>query len=309
MIPSDQNTFTDADFTEMLNEEIQYFAVPHLMRTHEEYLVKSIDYALDTDSEQRYQIPSRAVGNKLRDAALVTIDQAFPNRPIRYYELSRVSLEELSDFNDDYVADYTNSFYIEDNDLVLLDQQPFSSGTLRMFFYLKPGTLVDDAEAGVISGIDTTTGVITLTEFPSNFSTLPMMDFVQSKSPNNVYAFDKQPLSVDTATRTVTFDPEDLPSELSVGDYLNIAGETIVPQLPTELHAVLAQRVAVAALHALGDTEGAQMAETRLQMMERATNDLIDNRVEGAPQKIRNRNNTLTEATYGTGSSKRRGSF
>ncbi len=40
-----------------------------------------------------------------------------------------------------------------------------------------------------------------------------------------------------------TFD-EGIPAGIAVGDYLCTAGETPIPQMPTEIHTVLAQRVA-----------------------------------------------------------------
>jgi hypothetical protein len=61
----------------------------------------------------------------------------------------------------------------------------------------------------------------------------------------------------------------------------------------------LAQRVAVACLEALGDEQGLMAAQRRLEMMEKSSNDLIDNRVEGAPEKITNRHGTLREAVGG----------
>lgn len=305
MIPSDQNTFTDQDFLDMLNEEVQYFAVPRLLRTHEEYLVDFEDVEL-TSATREYSIPYRAVGNKLRDVALITKDSVTGD-VTNYHELSRVSLEELSDFNGSYTVDYTEAFYVQSNKIILLDQVPVASGYLRQFFYLRPNKLVLDAQAGVITGIDRTTGIITLNEFPNTFSTLPKMDFVGNQTPNVIYNYDITPSATDVNTKTVTFATTDIPSDLIVGDYINVAGESIVPQLPTEFHPVIAQRVAIACLEALGDQQGLSIAQSRLQMMEKASTDLIDNRVEGAPQKINNRHGPLKQAVYGSQSNRRRG--
>jgi hypothetical protein len=178
-----------------------------------------------------------------------------------------------------------------------------------MHYYLRPNTLVLNSKAGRICDIDTTTGVVTIETFPDAFANVPVMDFINAKSPNNIISFDKQPTSVDSITKTITFATTDLPSDLEIGDYLNVKQETIVPQLPVELHAILAQRVAVAALEALGDQEGLLAAQKRLDMMERSSTDLIDNRVEGAPEKINNRHGTLREAVLRNSVSRKRGSF
>jgi len=297
MIPSDQNTFTDEDFLEMLNEELQYFGIPHLLRTHEEYLLTFEDIPLD-NANGKYPIPYRAVGNKLREASYVTNVSGLTGSAgsEQVYELARISVEDLPDYNNYASSRYAQAFYLENNNLVLLGEMPISDAVLRMHFYLRPNTLVLDNKAGLIQSFDAATGTVVLESFPESFASSPDMDFVQHKSPNIILGYDKSPISVDSATRTVVFDVDDMPTDLEVGDYLNVAQETIVPQLPVELHAILAQRVAVAATEALGDQEALIAAQKRLEMMERASNDIIDNRVEGAPEKITNRHGTLREA-------------
>lgn len=292
-IPNDQNTFSDSDFLDMLNEEISYFGIPHLLRTHEEYLVTFLDTEVDSSTEQfEFDIPERAIGNKLRDVAFVDDNDNF-------YELSRVSLEDLSDYNyrGDNLNDYTEAFYIKGNKIILVDSLPVGNGVIRQFFYLKPNSLVLEERAAKITSIDTNTGNVVLDKVPSGFSNLPKMDFVQSRSPNLILNFDITPSAINIATKTLTFTTTDIPERLKVGDYVNFAGEAVVPQLPSELHGILAQRVAVAALEALGDSQNMQLAQNRLDMMEKSVNDLIDNRVDGAPQKLKNRHGTLTEAT------------
>ena len=302
MIPSDQNTFTDEDFLEMLNEEMQYFGIPHLLRTHEEYLLVFDDIVLD--GSDRYEIPYRAIGNKLREISLVTVSGTNGETTDQILELSRISVEDLPDFNSYSSSRYSQAFYVESNHIVLLGEVPTSGTVLRMHYYLRPNAFVVDKSAGVISSIDTVGGVITVTTFPTGFSSSPDMDFIKHRSPNTIMGRDITPLSVDSNTRTITFTPGDIPTNLIVGDYLNVAQETIVPQLPVELHAILAQRVAVAALEALGDQEGLAAAQRRLDAMEKSSNDIIDNRVEGAPEKISKRHGTLRDALSG---SKRRG--
>ena len=46
-------------------------------------------------------------------------------------------------------------------------------------------------------------------------------------------------------------------------------------------------------LEALGDVEGMKMAQNELERMEYNSQTLIDNRVEGAPQKVVNRHSSL----------------
>jgi hypothetical protein len=300
MIPSDQSTFTDEDFLEMLNEEIQYFGVPHLLRTHEEYLMTHVDVPI-VAGKSEYSIPERAIGNKLRDVAYVDTAGS-------YYELARADVEHLSDYSSASVSDYPNSFYLKDNKVILIDGIP-TTGVLRMFFYMKPNKLVEDDLAGVITDIDRTTGVITISEFPDAFETAVLYDFIGHASPNRILDYDITPVSVNGTLKILTFNIAEIPEDLQIGDYINVSGETTVAQLPEELHPILAQRVAIAALEAMSDTEAAATAQRKLDKMEESSNTLIDNRVEGAPEKILNRHSPLRAATQGFGSSRQRGRY
>ena len=129
MLPSDENTFTDEDYLEMLNEELQYFGVPHLLRTHEEYLLVFQDFALD--GSQRYEIPYRALGNKLRDLSYVS---GVDSNSEQISELSRISVDELSDYGNYNTSTYAQSFYLESNNIVILGEVPTANTALRMHY-------------------------------------------------------------------------------------------------------------------------------------------------------------------------------
>jgi hypothetical protein len=68
-----------------------------------------------------------------------------------------------------------------------------------------------------------------------------------------------------------------------------VAGESCIPNVPTELHAILAQRVACRVLEAIGDTQSLQNANSKLQEMEGKAGVILDSRVEGAVHKVVNR--------------------
>jgi len=297
MIPDDTSTFTDDDIIAILNEEIDAGLLTTLLALNEEHLVYSEEVSL-TAGVKKYAIPYRAVGNKLRDVAAINGSQI--------KELSRISLESISDY--DYLnTDYSDSvFYVEGNDIVLVDSGNSNFDRLRFYYYLRPNVIVKEKNVGTISNIDTTTGVITLVDFPSAFSSLGQMDFVAKRSPNKIYKFDVQPTTSNQNTRTITFTPSDLPSGLMVGDYICNREETPVPNLPTELHPVLAQRAAIHILEALGDNEGLNNARLKLLQMEQSISSLIDNRVEGAPQKIKPRHSPLVQSTNHMSTRRRR---
>lgn len=87
-----------------------------------------------------------------------------------------------------------------------------------------------------------------------------------------------------------------IPDEIVIGDTVVAADTTIYPNVPTELHSMLAQRVACRCLEALGDQQGLAAANAKLAEMELKTGSLIDNRIEGAPLKVVNRHGFLRQS-------------
>lgn len=369
MLPSSQETFLDADFLEMATEEVNIGMMSFLMKAHEEHLVYTEDVPIQSGVDS-YEIPARAQGNKLRDVSIVDSNGGI-------YELSRFSLEDISDFKGPYNYNETNGFYIQNNYVKLNNLSLNESYSLRMSFYLRPNSLVVAKRAGTISQITTTKEVDTLsplsgsitaisvanptvvtcashgltdgdfiriassdstpsidgdyqislidsnsftiavnvtvsgstaswnklievnqlffTTLPEHFSVDYAYDLVQNISPNKIVAYDLRCNNVDTTLKTISIPTEDF-NDFKVKQFITIAEETIVPNIPTELHPILAQRVAVACLEALGDEANKQSAERKLQQMELNANSLVYDRVEGAKLKIRNRHSTLAQA-------------
>lgn len=141
---------------------------------------------------------------------------------------------------------------------------------------------------------------LTVDEFSDAFSQDNLFDFVQHVSPNKIIHYDIQVNSFDKNTRSLSFASSQIPNVVE-GNYITLAEETIVPNIPTELHPILAQRVAVACLEAMGDEANKQSAERKLAAMERDAGTFLDNRVEGASQKIKSRHSPLVSTlnTFG----------
>ena len=297
MIPKDQSTFTTCDIIDIMNEEFGIHILPMVLRAHEEYYVIDEDQPLSACTI-RYKIPYRAIGNKLRDVQFVDSGGT-------QYEMTRVSLESRPEYQGNYTNNQFLTFYLQSDSIVLMQNQ-ISNGSIRSSYYLRPNELVKDDRAAVITvvcvGCCTTT--FTVCPFPAHFTSSLEYDFVQGESPNNIIGFDRCVVSVNATTKTLIFcncclttidlfsvTPQQL--TFAVGDHILQKEETIVPQLPTELHPIIAQRTAIKMLEALGDTEGMRNAQQELERMEYNAMTLIDNRVEGAPQKITNRHSIL----------------
>lgn len=286
-IPTDTSAYQDEDILDILNEEVTQGLLATIMSLNEEHMVDHID--VDYDGSGKVKIPERAVGNKLRDIAYI--------RSGNIYELSRISLEELSDYRNDFNSGYNDLVYVE-GDTIKFVTNDVQADKIRIYFYMAPNNLILEKECGQIFSItdnldETTT--ITLKAFPEDFSNNSIIDFVSNKVPNKIIGCDITPISSNKNLKTVTFNNADLPESLSTNDWICPQYGTPYINLPPEMHPLLAQRAAIFILEALGDSEGLRNAMTRIQQMETSIQTILESRIEGAPQKINPRHSTLTE--------------
>jgi hypothetical protein len=96
---------------------------------------------------------------------------------------------------------------------------------------------------------------------------------------------------------SIPTDPNNLPI---VGDYICLANECIIPQVPSDLHSGLAERTCARILAALGDQTGLQASMAKIADIQANEITLLDNRVESSPQKIIARNSILRYQSYGS---------
>ncbi len=115
-----------------------------------------------------------------------------------------------------------------------------------------------------------------------------------------------------TFNRTQLLVPSGTVSEASIsyvlapivpGDYMCLANECIIPQIPPDLHNGLAERTAARILAAIGDQQGLMASNEKIKEIEQRQGNLLQNRSEGNPQKIANRHSLLR---YGSRSGRRR---
>lgn len=288
LVPENQSTFSEQDFLDIATEEMNIGLVPLVLQMNEDYYLYNVDIPL-VQGQTKYQIPYRAIGNKLRDVSFVDTNG-------NVNEMTRIGIGDL------YAWNFGNSqslgmFYIANNEICLAPDNintNYPSGTyLRATIYLRPNSLVPNDEVGVITNIDRNTGIITMSAFPEDFDITKELDFIQHRSPHKIYSYDNTAVAMDSTLKTITFDVDDIPAELSINDRIALATETDIPQLPSDLHVVLAHRTAIKLLEALGDTQSVETATAKLNEMQSNATVLISNRVDDAPRKAVNYNSTL----------------
>jgi len=285
-IPENQSTFQEEDFLAFINEELSLNMVPMIMSLHEDYFLFQQDDAL-VANQADYPIPSRAVGNKLREIQYVDSND-------NVFEMTRIGVGDIPDFQGAFTQNHAYTFYLKNNNVVLIPK-PTSSvvGSLRFYYYIRPSELVPESRVGIINDINTVTNTITVSNstFPTNFVLTETYDLYKAGSPHSQLSIDITASAIDSSTKTITF--SELPTQLAVGDHVALSCESIIPQVPSDLHVLLAQYVAERILESIGDAQGLAVAKSKTAQMEVRSGTVIDSRVDDAPIKLVNRNGVL----------------
>jgi len=284
--PISQITFSDENLLAFAQEEIELKLLPNILAVKEEFYVTLATIPL-VDNQSDYEIPYRAVGNKVRSVF-------YEQSPGTMLSLAHVPIELLNNYTINTFPYQFAGFVLENDHLKLVPKiASGAQGNLLVRYYLRPNSVVKMARGARITSIDRTTGVIEVVNGATGAKTVPtniningQIDFIKGKSTNKTYSFDISAASVNAAGGTITFALSDIPDQLVVGDWICTAGETVIPQVPPELHVMLAQAVACRILESIGDSQGLQNATAKLQEMEQKLLSVIDSRVESPFRKI-----------------------
>lgn len=244
MLPSTTEALSTADYLALADEELQTFVVPLLMSVREEYFVTTLDVSVASGTAN-YGIPARAIGGKVR---FVQVNDGSGT----YVPFRRIDAERAHEYV--YSGDSPAGYRMEGGNLVIVPT-PSATSTIRVSYFARPGRLVPTTEAAQITVINTGTRVVTLSAtIPATFTTAELYDLVAGKPGFATLGID---LAVTAASGTSMTFTATLPTGLAVGDYVALAGESPIPQIPVEIMPLLAQRVAFKAQEALGDPRAA----------------------------------------------------
>lgn len=257
-----------------MTEELQTVIAPQILSVHEEFWIYFEDQPF-VDGIQKYKIPTRAIGNKLKDIVAIDGGGNIQNLPRLTY--TDISQSGFNDFHRLY------GFYLEGSDVHLYPDDNYIGSDIRMYYYRRPSDLVVESAAGEITLINTVSKEVTVGAAPTSWTTSNIFDFVKGIPP--FYSLgDDQPITMIGAN-TLTF-TNDLPAGLEVGDWVALNSESPIPQLQYEGHPLLAQRGAIKVLEALGDAAGLQAAKQEYAQLHKDFFILINPRVDEEPKKL-----------------------
>jgi hypothetical protein len=197
-IPTNQNTFTDANILSFADEELALSLVPSIMSLHEDHLLYQ-DITPLIAGQTEYEIPYRAVGNKLYDLQFQDING-------NVLHMSQTTWSDQPAYNGAYTTNLVYAYYVRNNRVGLLPTfNGINTGSLRFMYYIRPSSLVPSNQVCVINNIDLISGTITFDTIPTGYNTNTKVDFYKFKSPHTILNIDVLPLSVSTTNNTMVF--------------------------------------------------------------------------------------------------------
>lgn len=293
-LSSDDSAFSDANCLAAANRALKAIFVPAIRSIRAEYYVTHVDETIVADQAE-YRIPHRSATNSVRQ--VFWIDSASSK-----HELHPATVGETVEYER---TGRPVRYAVRDDRLVLLPTPNAALGTLRILYERRPSSLVlvsscQDITAVGVEGSET---AVILSGTESTFDNLSV-DIVRCKPPFSLAVrdatFDKQTVfDVDYLVYT----PASWDTTPAVGDYMCLAGETCFPQIPVELHPMLALASAIKLLRPI-DREYSLELQTEFDIQCPRILSSLTPRNQGRSQKLINPDSMLrrgTSSRWGSG--------
>lgn len=284
-IPANQPLMTDQNFLDLANDVIRDRMVPLFLSTNQNYFVTYVDLPM-TQGVKKYPIHYRAVGRALRDLKLkYNLDN------IRMVDMRLIALEDEHLFINQTLP---TGFYFSGDSIMVVPEPNSSTYIMRQFFNLQPNRMVTMDQAAKVLAV--AGNVLTVDAIPTAMIAPLKVDFIQGKAGCSTISYD---VTLQGAgSNQLTFASADDVAGVEVGDYVALAQESPVMQLPDEAQQLLETATADRVLYAIGDYEGSAAMQKDAKLQEANLLKIIQPRIEGEQTKIINRNGLLRGRGY-----------
>lgn len=259
--------FTDQEILDLASDALISEVAPMYIAAREEYYTYDKDHSVVSGTAS-YSIPHRAVNASLREVKLISGTQIL--------NLDRIDPEDILSTS----TGTPEAFYLQGNNVVLYPTPNASGDTLRLTYFIRPNSLVPTSECAQITAISGTTLTATI---PSGWSTSSSFDLIQGTSGFELKGIDLAATTVNAGSIIMTATP---PSNLAVGDYICLAGESCFPHIPADAHQLLVHLTVAACLESMGDQVNLVPAAAKVQLLKQALGAMLGNRIQGAPRKF-----------------------
>lgn len=283
-VPAAQQLIGDTGFLELGDDVMLDKMVPLVLSTRQDFFVVS-DEVQTVSGVSEVDIPSRAIGRGLRD-----IKYSYDGTNTGVRSLALITIEDEHKFARE--GDPCG-FYFKGDKVILVPTPQSDDQYTQRWYDLRPGKLVQTSAAGQVTAISVgaTQTVVTVAAIPSTFIASTVVDFIQGSQGNSTLAMDVTITNV--AGTQITFDVDDVPTSLAVGDWIALAEQSPVVQLPDDCHPLFETLVCHRILYAIGDYDGASQLLSDAVEQEKNLKILLEPRIIGEQTKIINRNGLL----------------
>lgn len=259
--PVGNNTFTPARLIRLSTMELQTPIMKQIMSTRGGYYLTYADYDDPTEiQEGLFPIPSDCVAGALSIVQLIQDTSIIPVNPI----------DESEQFSTDSPTSTSYGYYMIGNYVQILPKPIV--GKARLWYIKRTSNLILTSSAAQVTAI--AGAVISVSSVPSTLLVGVSVDACGDQPPFNVLGTRE---ITDITGTDITLDVS--VTDLAVGDWLALEGQTPIPQIPVEFRLLLAWRVVELAWELQGYMEKAAAAKKRREEYVMDTFGLITPRV------------------------------
>jgi hypothetical protein len=277
--PISNNTYGLADIVALMDNELSLGVVPLIKKTQQNYFVTNVDVTI-VNGQSSYTMPTRAVGNALRDVVL--LDSA--GNEVALNNLEREYIKVQFPFN--FVPSiWSFGQYVTANEVNLYNTliQNYTVYKLRFITERRPGGLTLSTNCGQVSVI--TGNVLTLSNVDPTWTTSTTFDIINQLPPFQSRGDD---LTISNITgQQVTFN--NLPSSVAKGDWVCPAMLSCIPQIPYEFFPLLTERTVATIAEAMDMSQLLASSKAKIQEFEANAAALARPRVTGSVKLIINK--------------------
>jgi len=281
-MPANQALLDNSGMLRMANSVMRDKLTPVILSANQNFFVTKKEEVTVTDQAE-YAIPYRSVGRTLRDLKMrQTATASYGDR-----DMSLIALEDAHMFPQ---SGTPSGFYFMGDKFVLAPKPISADWTLVLYYDLQPSRLVLITAAALVQSVSS--NIVTCASVPTTMLAGTAVDFVKGRQGCATVGMDAAITAV-TATEITFATAADIPTGIGAGDYIALAQESPVLQIPDEGQPLLETMTAERICYAIGDFDGAAKLMAEAQEQEKNFLKLIEPRIQGAQTKIVNRRGLL----------------
>lgn len=279
-VPQGNATFTAAQFLAIGNTQMRTKVAPKIASCRENYWLATEYIDIDPDTN-RYAIPSKSIGSSFTDIKVAS--------GTNLIHLMRLEVSDL--YSTQFSTFSSYGYYLEDGSVRLLPTT--LSGQVVFWYYRIPSKLVPVSECAQILSI--TDNAIEVASVPTAFINGGELDIVSQSPGFNVLLKDTEPTSIVGTTLTFS----SVPSDIAVGDWVCLSGQSCIIQCPLEWIEVLVQQTVCKVYQIQGYAQKLKLALDDLKEMETNAMSVVSPRTVESAKIISGGGSLLTSQNRG----------